>query len=29
MELIVMIEPADETGDYFGFKDVRNPVPYF
>jgi hypothetical protein len=28
-ELMVMIEPADETGDYFSFKDVRNLVPYF
>jgi hypothetical protein len=28
-ELAMLIEPADETSDYFGFKDVRNPVPYF
>ena len=28
-KLVVMIEPVDETGDYFGFKDVRNLVSYF
>ena len=29
MELIMMIEPLDKIGDYFGFNDVRNMIPYF
>lgn len=28
-KLIMMIEPIDKIGNYFGFMYVRNLVPYF
>jgi hypothetical protein len=28
-ELVMMIEPTDETGDHFDLEDVRNLVPHF